>query len=129
MNDLDSELSDPPRWNSWFNVSPVDFGGKDRPIPRRVRPRCRRRSGRTPRSIQVGSFLTRFFRVETPDVVHLPRRKAAALLFAQRSRFDANRRVCAPSAWALMCQREGAAVVALGFAASMVRRPQSSHLK
>jgi len=30
----------PPRWNSWFRVSPVQFEGEDRAIPRGVRLCC-----------------------------------------------------------------------------------------
>ena len=40
MGDVDSEEPDPPRWNSWFRVSPVQFEGEERPIPRGVRLCC-----------------------------------------------------------------------------------------
>jgi len=40
MDDIDSELIDLPRWNSWFRVSPVQFEGEDRPMPRGVRLCC-----------------------------------------------------------------------------------------
>jgi len=40
MDDFDSELIDLPRWNSWFRVSPVQFEGEDRPVPRGVRLCC-----------------------------------------------------------------------------------------
>ena len=40
MNDFNSGLIDPPRWNSWFRVSPVQFEGEDRPTPRGVRLCC-----------------------------------------------------------------------------------------
>jgi hypothetical protein len=40
VDDLKSDLIDLPRWNSWFRVSPVQFEGEERPIPRGVRLCC-----------------------------------------------------------------------------------------
>lgn len=40
MDDFGSDLINPPRWNSWFRVSPVQFEGEDHPTPRGVRLCC-----------------------------------------------------------------------------------------
>ena len=40
MDNFESELIDPPRWNSWFRVSPVQFEGETHPTPRGVRLCC-----------------------------------------------------------------------------------------
>jgi|SRR6185503_9582476 len=40
MDDFGSDFINPPRWNPWFRVSPVQFEGEDRPIPRGVRLCC-----------------------------------------------------------------------------------------
>jgi hypothetical protein len=40
MDIFDSELADSPRWNDWIRVSPVQFEGEERPVPRGVRLCC-----------------------------------------------------------------------------------------
>jgi hypothetical protein len=40
MDGLDSTAREPPRWNPWFRVSPVQFEGEDHPVPRGVRLCC-----------------------------------------------------------------------------------------
>jgi len=40
VDDFASDLINPPRWNSWFRVWPVQFEGEEHPIPRRVRLCC-----------------------------------------------------------------------------------------
>jgi hypothetical protein len=40
MDDFHSQLTDAPRWNPWIRVSPVQFEGEERPIPRGVRLCC-----------------------------------------------------------------------------------------
>jgi len=40
MDDCASGLINPPRWNPWFRVSPVQFEGEEHPVPRGVRLCC-----------------------------------------------------------------------------------------
>ena len=40
MDDFASDLINPPRWNSWFRVSPVQFEGEEHPISRGARLCC-----------------------------------------------------------------------------------------
>ena len=58
LTTFDSDLADLPRWNTWTRVSPVQFAGEERPIPRAVRLCCAAARVGDPVQILEGNRMT-----------------------------------------------------------------------